>query len=142
MSKTFGPLALSCLSDSTTIESFDFTPTSDTGLLAGFALDWDGLGVQGQADAAFSLRVSVFPVSAQQQGGSGILLYNEHAATTEVRHLSSWGVVQQNGDELTMKGGTQYVVFLTATPISTADGCTSAQVERGELTIQYAGLTP
>lgn len=143
MSKTIGVLGLPCNQDSTTIQSFDLTPTSDTALLAGFDLDWSGLGVQGQADAAFNLRVWVADLAGHQQGGSGMLLYNEHAPTTEVRHLSSWGVVQQDGGaELTLKAGAHYLVYLTASPLSTADGCTSAQVERAELTIQYAGLTP
>lgn len=139
-----GYVGLLCKNQDTTVASYDFTPTADTGLLAGYDFDWDGLGVQGQADAAFDFGLLVGPVDiGGGTTGGGIQLANENAPTTEVRHLSSWGVMQASqGGELTLKAGTHYVIELLASPLNTGDGCTSAQIERGELTIQYAGLTP
>jgi hypothetical protein len=140
----FGLVGLSCHDQSTTVASYDFTPTVDTGLLAGYDFDWDGIGVQGQADASFDFSVLVGPIDAGGgAGGGGMQLTNENAPTTEVRHLSSWGVTQSSvGGELTLNAGTHYLIELLASPTTNADVCTSAQIERGELTIQFAGLTP
>jgi hypothetical protein len=126
------------------VASYDFSPTVDTGLLAGYDFDWDGIGVQGQADASFDFSVLVGPIDAGGgAGGGGMQLTNENAPTTEVRHLSSWGVTQSSvGGELTLNAGTHYLIELLASPTTNADVCTSAQIERGELTIQFAGLTP
>jgi hypothetical protein len=119
-------------------------PGVSTGLMAGFDLDWDGLGVQGQSDAVFDLRVFVTDLDdLHASSGFGTLFDNEHAPTTEVRHLSSWGTLRDDaGEQLALKAGDRYFVRLAASPTTPVEGCTSAQIERGELTIQYAGLTP
>jgi len=127
----------------TTVASYDFTPTVDTALLAGYDFDWAGTGGQGATASTFDFDLLVQPVDAGVGAAGRGMQLAESAPNDQLRHLSSWGVVQASeGGDLTLKADHHYVVMLLASSVRTADGCTSAEIVRGELTIQYAGMTP